>query len=833
MSIEQNFNFFNGKIDGDFLQKHTTALTRIEMMQTSAAQRRAAEYTLNLLKQCNIPNAEIIDFPADGKTVYLDNRMPMGWNASVGKLSFLHPERFKNFPNSPDGIIADYQRHPFHLIYGSTATPEGGLITSIVTEDQMLAGTDVTGKLVMLNPLTAPRPQALKTVLDLGGIGIVADFLTGRYRTPDCIQWVVACTECGDWHITGEDRDFIGFSISPRTGDALRNTIKQRGSCMVRVECDGRRSDQETISMVTALIPGKSKREVWIMAHLYEPMIDDDSCGVTAGIEIAKQIMNLPQTEYSLRLVFAKEFYGFAAYAAYRGTTLHEQVAGAANLDSICTTISNSEQDLILNTSGNPDFAGNDILREAMQSKQLCEICRLQDAGAEFHDDQFLSDASIGVPTVWIRAHKPNGCWHNSFQCDPANIHWDAFTRNVTFAAAFFLTLLNRKDISHARFKVSVPAEKTRSPWRDYADQMVLKRAVPGFPYSLDKVPVQERISLPDGTIYGHFAHILSHMDGVKTLEELIRIAEAERKSPLKESAVKKIIDAINFLADYGYLTPVKRPEITKEDIHNALKELGVDNDDILLVHASVSKCGYVKGGAVTIIDAIRETAGTCLFTTFTRPYIYLGGVNTSWTFRPHDHNDPYQVWTGAVGTAVLAKYPDAVRSRHVTHSWAGFGKKIHECVDAHEPYSPPTGEGSPLEKAMELGGKILFFGTTLAPSTFLHYLETKIDHPCLDTAICRVKMDDGSLKTVAIEKHLPGDRDFYGLDAEQRKFYRKAVEAGLKIKRVKLGMDELILLDAQELYRIGMDLLAKDPDLLMCDDPQCEFCQTYRVVKK
>ena len=405
MSIEQNFRLFNGKIDGDFLRQHTINLTHIEMGQTSACQKKAAEYTLNLLQQCHIPNAEIIEFPADGKTVYLDNKMPMGWNATMGKLSFLDPEQFKDIPNAPDGVIADYQRHPFHLIYGSVATPEGGLVTTIVTEDQMLAGQDITGKLVMLNPLTPPRPKALKTVLDLGGIGIVSDFLTGRYLTPDCIQWVVACSENGDWHITGEDRDFIGFSISPRTGDALRHAIK-RGECTVRIECDGIRSDRETLPMVTALIPGKSTREVWIMAHLYEPMLDDDSCGVIAGIEIAKQIMKLPKSEYSLRLVFAKEFYGFAAYAASRGGKLHDQVAGAANLDSICTITDNSSQELLLNYSGNPDFAGNDILHDALQNDYLRDVCKLKDAGPEFHDDQFLSDASVGVPTVWLRAFK-------------------------------------------------------------------------------------------------------------------------------------------------------------------------------------------------------------------------------------------------------------------------------------------------------------------------------------------------------------------------------------------------------------------------------------------
>ena len=259
------------------------------------------------------------------------------------------------------------------------------------------------------------------------------------------------------------------------------------------------------------------------------------------------------------------------------------------------------------------------------------------------------------------------------------------------------------------------------------------------------------------------------------------------------------------------------------------MQKLGITEKDVLLVHASSSKCGFIRGGAGTVVDAICKTAGTALFTTFTRPYIYLGGLPKTWSYRPFSPENIDSIWTGGAGKYLLRNYPDAVRSRHVTHSWAGVGPLAHACLDSHGPADPPCGETSPLAKALEFKGKVLFFGTTLAPSTFLHYLEDRLRLPYLEAAVCKVKEDDGTLKSVLIERHLPGHRDFYTTEAENRKFYKRAVESGLEIRSVPLGTGVLQLIDLQQFFEIGEKLLTEDPDLLLCDSERCAFCSKYR----
>ena len=133
------------------------------------------------------------------------------------------------------------------------------------------------------------------------------------------------------------------------------------------------------------------------------------------------------------------------------------------------------------------------------------------------------------------------------------------------------------------------------------------------------------------------------------------------------------------------------------------------------------------------------------------------------------------------------------------------------------------------MGKAMELGGKILFIGSGLAPTTFLHYLETEANSNFLERAVCKIHREDGSDEIVTIDQHLPGHRDFYRGDAENCKFYQRAVAKGLHIAEVPFGMAKLHMIDINELHDIGMELFREDPDVLLCDSPDCMFCSKYR----
>lgn len=396
------------KINTTWLMANTQKLMEIELGQTFENHRKAADFTAELIREARLENCEIIEFPADGKTVYQDKRMPSGWKASKGKLTIISsPAAFA------DPVVADYKRHPFHLIKGSVSTPPEGLNVPIITENQMFAGEDAKGCLVMLNPFTWPRARILTPALDQGAVGIVSDFLTARDDTPHGIQWVTACTEGSNWHVQEDDRPFISFSVSPSTGEQIRATANT-GKVTAHVECDGVRYDSY-LPAVTALIPGRQEKELWVLSHLYEPLIDDNSSGVVSSIEIARIIKELvgtgeiPPLEFSLRLVFAMEMYGFAAFADKRGNT---GVIGAINTDAM-GIMKDSGLNAQFSPPGTP-FFGNFLMEKLVNEykpQTNPTVIGIIPQGV-YGDDCFLSEPGNGIPTVWFRG---NGkWWHNS-----------------------------------------------------------------------------------------------------------------------------------------------------------------------------------------------------------------------------------------------------------------------------------------------------------------------------------------------------------------------------------------------------------------------------------
>ena len=131
---------FLKRIDGDKLYRRTLELAAIEMGQTTPCHIRAAEYVRRQLVEAGIPGVERIDIPADGKTAFQDKVMPLAWDATVGKLEFVNklqggwvPVNKRGLAAADESVPADFRRHPFHLVKGSTATPPEGIVTRIIT----------------------------------------------------------------------------------------------------------------------------------------------------------------------------------------------------------------------------------------------------------------------------------------------------------------------------------------------------------------------------------------------------------------------------------------------------------------------------------------------------------------------------------------------------------------------------------------------------------------------------------------------------------------------------------------------------------------------------
>lgn len=172
---------------------------------------------------------------------------------------------------------------------------------------------------------------------------------------------------------------------------------------------------ESTVDVVTAMVPGKRKEEFWIFAHLYEPLSNDNSSGVAAAIETARILMTEGKPEFSLRLVFGLEHYGFAAYASTHGKYLGDEVIGGCNYDAMYLR---KEWSIRFRCAAPASpFYGNylgKILADDLQNVPGAPVVSFHNAfDCMYDDDTFLTDPTVGIPTVWpIRTGK--NFWHNS-----------------------------------------------------------------------------------------------------------------------------------------------------------------------------------------------------------------------------------------------------------------------------------------------------------------------------------------------------------------------------------------------------------------------------------
>jgi len=264
-------------------------------------------------------------------------------------------------------------------------------------------------------------------------------------------------------------------------------------------------------------------------------------------------------------------------------------------------------------------------------------------------------------------------------------------------------------------------------------------------------------------------------------------------------------------------------PEIDRAAILAALGRVGVSQGDTLLVHSSLSACGHIVGGAQTIIEALIEAVGpegNFFVPTFQRSECYLNGINKRWDHRPSDWRDRSSEavrWVGTLPLEFMRLYPDAPRGRHISHSWAGWGKRAAEVLSHQAEDEPPFSGSSCPMVVKDMGGKILLFGSPVGHTSFVHCFETHFNLPGLGPSYYDVRLADGTITWKFVPKGLPGPREFYSKD-ENARFFREAVARGFEIRREKLGVGELRLMDCGQFWEIGSELVTDDPRIIIGD---------------
>ncbi len=159
------------------------------------------------------------------------------------------------------------------------------------------------------------------------------------------------------------------------------------------------------------------------------------------------------------------------------------------------------------------------------------------------------------------------------------------------------------------------------------------------------------------------------------------------------------------------------RPHVTREDILVGLREVGLGEGDVVLVHSSLSRFGQVEGGADAVIDALLEAvgeSGTVVVPTFT-----WGAHHKAERATLDIRNTSCKGEMGIIPETFRLR-PEARRSRHICHSVAAIGPQTEAVMGGPSSF----GEGSTFHALYDLDAWCLLLGVEFSSCTELHAVE-------------------------------------------------------------------------------------------------------------
>jgi len=271
------------------------AIAHLDRYQASSGIEAAAREVRDRAFDWGLSNVEIRKFAADGKTRWWNWQAPASWSPLEAKLTI---------GSGKKAITLDHSKDPFTIGAYSHPTPAEGLELELHAE-----GGDPgqnRGSLLLLDsdiPLGAERTALLE---QSGIAGFISDgaaratgeegFVNGRIELP-------------------QETKLFAFSTTPEVMSKLRQSAASGARAHALVLIDRSAS----MPVVTGTIPGQSRDEAWLVAHLCHPRpsANDNASGVAALLGAVRVLSQLraegaPQG-LTLRFIWGPEFLGSVA----------------------------------------------------------------------------------------------------------------------------------------------------------------------------------------------------------------------------------------------------------------------------------------------------------------------------------------------------------------------------------------------------------------------------------------------------------------------------------------------------------------------------------------
>ncbi|MBN1682592.1 DUF4910 domain-containing protein [Candidatus Bathyarchaeota archaeon] len=421
------FEKLRKEVSGDIAFYHVSELVQHHRIQVSPGIRAAVNYSVDAWKKYGI-DAEVISWPSTGKEYSWSSQMPMEWHCDDAELKLIEP-------SDQAKTLVRFIENKISLIQRSYPTPKEGVTAEVIIlnkgeEESDYKNIDVSGKIILTNGDVA-RVNEL-AVQKRGAIGIICD---GMFiREPNLKEGELddALKYTSFWW-GGDEKPCWGFVISPRQGRWLRRLIESSKNPVKLWAKVNSRIYPGVMEDAIATIPGESKEEVTIVAHIChpQPSANDNASGSGAAMEAARAINKLIKTgelkkpKRTIRITLVPEIAGSFPWLVKNEDRLEELIA-AINLDMVGENQILCGGPLIMERTPEASASYVNTILEAIYDEVKKETKNLS-GSSEYplfkhavtpysggSDHGLYSDPSVGIPCPMI-IQWPDKFYHTSF----------------------------------------------------------------------------------------------------------------------------------------------------------------------------------------------------------------------------------------------------------------------------------------------------------------------------------------------------------------------------------------------------------------------------------
>lgn len=455
------------ELSGETAKRNLEYLARLHRMRGSRGFRAAAEHVAAQARAYGLQDVQMLQFPADGKTMFGTQKSRLAWDADFAEL-------WEMRDGKPETRLASWSAMPITLAQDSESADVTADLVDVGdgTSEKDYAGKNVRGKIVLA--AQQPGSVARLAVEKYGAVGIVSYALNQptAWRGDDdsLIRW-------GHLESFSKIKTF-GFMVSLKTAWALQRRMLAGETIRMHAKVQAGQHPG-TYDIVTGIIPGADPQlkndEIVFSCHLDHqlPGANDNASGCVTILEIARTLTKLitegktARPARTMRFVWPPEIEGTVILlngkpdlAARIKAAIHLDMVGGgpvtkaifhvtrgpASLPSFVNTVAQVFGEFVNERSA--QYASTGRAAYPMLSLEGGKEA-LQADFADFSagsDHQIYTDGSFRIPAIYLNDW-PDRYIHTNMD-SPANIDPTKLKRAGFIAAAsgYFLAGMKTED---------------------------------------------------------------------------------------------------------------------------------------------------------------------------------------------------------------------------------------------------------------------------------------------------------------------------------------------------------------------------------------------------